>query len=344
MAHAALVATEVDGRSRGALVELTDADLPEGDVTVAVRYSSLNYKDGLAVTGKGRIVRSFPLVLGVDLAGVVEASDSPDFAPGDEVVLTGWGLSETRHGGYTQRQRVSSAYLVKKPEGMSLLQSMAIGTAGLTSMLCVLALERAGVRPDDGPDDGPADGDGDAAGAEVLVTGAAGGVGSVAVVVLARLGYRVAASTGRAETHDFLRSLGATTLVDRTELATPSGRPLDRERWAGAVDVVGGETLAAILRQTRYGGTVTACGLTGGNDLPTTVLPFILRAVSLVGVESVSCPTELRRVAWSRLARDLPTDLLDSLTTVEPLRRVPELAEDIVAGRTRGRVVIDVNA
>jgi acrylyl-CoA reductase (NADPH) len=341
VAHAAIVATEVDGRSRGALVELTDADLPEGDVTVAVRYSSLNYKDGLAVTGKGRIVRSFPLVLGVDLAGVVEASDLPDFAPGDEVVLTGWGLSETRHGGYTQRQRVSSTYLVKKPEGISLLQSMAIGTAGLTSMLCVLALERAGLRPDDEAAD---DAGGDAARGEVLVTGAAGGVGSVAVVLLARLGYPVAASTGRAETHDFLRSLGATTLVDRTELATASGRPLDRERWAGAVDVVGGETLAAILRQTRYGGTVTACGLTGGNDLPTTVLPFILRAVSLIGVESVSCPTELRRQAWSRLARDLPTDLLDSLTTVEPLRRVPELAEDIVAGRTRGRVVIDVNA
>ena len=340
MAHAAILATEVEGRSRGALVELTDADLPEGDVTVAVRYSSLNYKDGLAVTGKGRIVRSFPLVLGVDLAGVVEASDLPDFAPGDEVVLTGWGLSETRHGGYTQRQRVSSTYLVKKPEGISLLQSMAIGTAGLTSMLCVLALERAGLRPDDGGTTGAGDG----AGAEVLVTGAAGGVGSVAVVLLAQLGYPVAASTGRAETHDFLRSLGATTLVDRTELATASGRPLDRERWAGAVDVVGGETLAAILRQTRYGGTVTACGLTGGNDLPTTVLPFILRAVSLIGVESVSCPTELRRRAWSRLARDLPTDLLDSLTTVEPLRRVPELAEDIVAGRTRGRVVIDVNA
>jgi acrylyl-CoA reductase (NADPH) len=335
VAHAAIVATEVDGRSRGSLVELTDADLPEGDVTVAVHYSSLNYKDGLAVTGKGRIVRSFPLVCGVDLAGIVEASDSPDFAPGDEVVLTGWGLSETHPGGYTQRQRVFSRWLLKKPDGLTLLQTMAIGTAGLTSMLCVLALERAGLRPGSGS----ADEDG----AEVLVTGAAGGVGSVAVVLLARLGHRVAASTGRAETHDFLRSLGATTLVDRTELATPSGRPLDRERWAGAVDVVGGETLAAILRQARYGATVAACGLTGGNDLPTTVLPFILRAVSLIGVESVSCPTELREVAWDRLASDLPTDLLDSLTTLEPLRRVPELADDIVAGRTRGRVVIDVN-
>ncbi|HEY7946578.1 MAG TPA: MDR family oxidoreductase [Acidimicrobiales bacterium] len=334
MTHAAVVATEVDGRSRGTLVELTDADLPDGDVTVSVAYSSLNYKDGLAVTGRGRIIRSFPMVCGIDLAGTVEQSDSPDWAPGDEVVLTGWGLSESHPGGYTQRQRVSSPWLVKKPDGLSLLQSMAVGTAGLTAMLCVLALEHGGLNPGRADDDG----------AELLVTGAAGGVGSVAVAVLAALGYTVAASTGRIETHDYLRSLGAATLMHRQDLATPSGKTLDRERWAGAVDVVGGETLATVLRQTRYRGTVAACGLTGGNDLPTTVLPFILRGVTLAGVDSVSCPTDVRTVAWRRLAQDLPTAILDAITTVEPLHRVPELAEDIVAGRTRGRVVIDVNA
>jgi len=328
VSHSAIVATEVDGTSRGALTELTDADLPDGDVTVAVEYSSLNYKDGLAVTGKGRIVRSFPLVCGIDLAGVVEESSSDAHRPGDEVLVTGWGLSETEPGGFTQRQRVRSPWIVPRPDGLTLLQSMAIGTAGLTAMLCVLALEHNGVDRD----------------GEVLVTGAAGGVGSVAVAVLHSLGYPVAASTGRPETHDFLRSLGATTVVDRAELDSPSGRPLEKERWAGAVDVVGGETLATVLRQTRYRGTVAACGLTGGNSLPTTVLPFILRGVNLMGVESVSCPTDVRTEAWRRLGRDLPLDLLDSLTTVEPLGRVPELAEDIVAGRTRGRVVIDVNA
>ncbi|HXQ60165.1 MAG TPA: MDR family oxidoreductase [Acidimicrobiales bacterium] len=334
MTHRAIVATEVDGRPHSALAELSDEDLPEGDVTVSVLYSSLNYKDGLAVSGKGRIIRSFPMVCGIDLAGTVERSDSPRWKVGDEVVLTGWGLSESHPGGYTQRQRVRSEWLVPRPDGLSLLQSMAVGTAGLTAMLCVLALEHGGLRRRPAGDGGD----------EVLVTGAAGGVGSVAVAVLASLGHTVAASTGRPETHDFLRSLGAATLIDRQDLATASGRPLDRERWAAAVDVVGGETLATVLRQTRYRGTVAACGLTGGNDLPTTVLPFILRGVTLAGVDSVSCPTDLRTEAWHRLGQDLPTDLLDSLTTVEPLSRVPALADDIVAGRTRGRVVIDVNA
>jgi len=330
--HAAIVATDADGASGGTLAQLADADLGDGDVTVAVHYSSLNYKDGLAVTGQGRIVRSFPLVCGIDLAGTVETSDSPLWKPGDEVVLTGWGLSETHPGGYTQRQRVRSEWLVAKPDGLTLRQSMAVGTAGLTAMLSILALEHNGLRPGSGDE------------SEVLVTGAAGGVGSVAVAVLAQLGYRVAASTGRPETHDFLLSLGATTLVDRAELATASGRPLDRERSSAAVDVVGGETLASVLRQTRYRGTVAACGLTGGTELPTTVLPFILRGVNLMGIDSVSCPTDVRTVAWRRLAQDLPIGLLDSLTTVEPLDRVPALAEDILAGRTRGRVVIDVNA
>lgn len=311
-----------------ALQELTDDQLPDGDVTVAVRYSSLNYKDGLAVTGKGKIIRSFPMVCGIDLAGTVESSDSPSFQPGDDVVVTGWGLSETSPGGYTQRQRLKSDWLVKRPDALSLEQTMAIGTAGLTAMLCIIALEKNGLSP--------------AAGGEVLVTGAGGGVGSVAVAVLAKLGYQVAASTGRQETHEFLRGLGATTIIDREELAT-AGRPFDKERWAGAVDTVGSQTLATVLAQTRYGGSVAACGLVGGNDLPTTVLPFILRGVSLLGVDSVMCPTDRRVEAWDRLARDLPTAQLEEMTTVEPMTRVFELAEEILAGRTRGRIVIDTS-
>lgn len=318
------IAAQQAGPAR--LQQFTDDDLPDGDVTVGVRYSSLNYKDGLAVTGKGKILRSYPLVCGIDLAGVVEASDSPHWSVGDEVLVTGWGLSETHPGGFTQRQRVQSAWLTARPETLTLQQTMAIGTAGLTAMLCVLALEHAGLSPDE---DG-----------EILVTGAAGGVGSVAVAVLSGLGYRVAASTGRPETHDYLRSLGAQTLMDRAELAAP-GRPLGKERWLAAVDTVGSQTLATVLSQTRYRGAVAACGLAGGTDLPTTVLPFILRNVALLGVDSVSCPAEVRGQAWARLATDLPTDLLDSLTTVEPMTRVPELAEEILAGRTRGRVVVD---
>ena len=311
------------------LQELTDADLGEGDVTVSVAYSSLNYKDGLAVTGKGKIMRSHPMIAGIDLAGVVEASDSPDWKAGDEVVVTGWGLSESHSGGYTQRQRVRSEWLTARPEGLTLQQTMAIGTAGLTAMLCVLAIEGAGVAPG---------GDG-----EVIVTGAGGGVGSVAVAVLANLGYTVAASTGRAETHDYLRSLGATSIVDRSDLAE-AGRPLDKERWIGGVDTVGSQTLATVLAQTRYRGAVAACGLAGGSDLPTTVLPFILRNVALLGIDSVSCPAPVRAEAWRRLGTDLPTDLLDSMTTVEPMTSVPELAERILAGQTRGRVVIDTSA
>ena len=324
-AFPAIVATEPGPAT---LQELTDDQLPDGDVTVAVRYSSLNYKDGLAVTGKGKIIRSFPMVCGIDLAGTVESSDSSEFTPGDDVIVTGWGLSETAPGGYTQRQRLKSEWLVKRPDALTLEQTMSIGTAGLTAMLCIIALEKNGLTPQ-------ADG-------EVLVTGAGGGVGSVAVAVLAKLGYRVAASTGRQETHDFLRGLGATTIIDREELAT-AGKPFDKERWAGAVDTVGSQTLATVLAQTRYGGAVAACGLVGGNDLPTTVLPFILRGVSLLGIDSVMCPTERRVEAWSRLASDLPTAQLEEMTTVEPMTRVPELAEQILAGRTRGRVVIDTS-
>jgi acrylyl-CoA reductase (NADPH) len=309
-------------------VELTDADLPEGDVTVDIAYSSLNYKDGLAVSGKGKIARSLPMTCGIDFAGKVSASDNADFAVGDEVVATGWGLSETRPGGYTQKQRVDASILTKLPAGLSATQARAIGTAGLTSMLCVLALEDAGLTPDAG---------------DVVVTGAAGGVGSVAVAILAKLGYSVTASTGRAETHDYLTSLGASAIIDRAELAT-AGRPLDKEKWAGGVDTVGSQTLATVLAQTKYAGSVAACGLAGGNDLPTTVLPFILRGVSLLGVDSVMCPAPRRAQAWERLAADLPKDKLDAVSSTEPLSKIHELAETILAGATRGRVVIDVNA
>ena len=317
------------GSGPATLQQLTDADLPEGDVTVAVTHSSLNYKDGLAVTGRGKIARSFPMVCGIDLAGTVEASDSPRYRVGDEVVVTGWGLSETHPGGFTRRQRVRAEWLIARPASLSLQQTMAVGTAGLTAMLCILALEHSGLDP--------------ATEGEVLVTGAGGGVGSVAVALLSGLGYRVAASTGRPEVHDYLRSLGAGSVVDRQELAT-AGRPLDKERWAAAVDTVGSQTLATVLAQTRYRGSVAACGLAGGNDLPTTVLPFILRNVSLLGIDSVSCPTALREQAWARLGRDLPLPVLDAITTVEPLGRVPQLAEEILEGRTRGRVVIDTTA
>ncbi len=316
-----------DGPAR--MVELDDAELPEGDVTVEVAYSSLNYKDGLAVTGKGRIVRRPPLVCGIDLAGTVSASSSPDWSPGDEVVVTGWGLSETHPGGYTTRQRVRSEWLVARPPGLTLAQTMAVGTAGLTSMLCVLTLEDAGIAAGDG---------------ELLVTGAGGGVGSVAVALLAHLGHRVVAVTGRPELHGYLGELGASAFVAREELARGSDRPLESARWAGAVDTVGGSTLASVLRQAAYGAAVAACGLAGGDELATTVLPFILRGVRLLGVDSVQCPRPRRERAWARLAADLDPGLLDRMTTVAPLSAVPRLAEEILQGRTRGRVVVDVGA
>jgi acrylyl-CoA reductase (NADPH) len=323
--HRALVAHE---QGPAGFQQLSDADLPDGDVTVDVRFSSLNYKDGLAVSGKGKIARRFPMVCGIDLAGTVTESDSAQWQPGDEVVVTGWGLSETHPGGYAERQRLRSEWLVRKPSGLTAPQTMAIGTAGLTSMLCVLALADAGLSPEQ---DG-----------EVLVTGAAGGVGSVAVAILARLGYRVTAATGRPETHDYLRELGATAFVDRTELATDSGRALDKQRWIGAVDCVGGTTLASVLKQTHYRGAVAACGLAGGSELPASVLPFILRGVSLLGIDSVQCPMPLRERAWQRLETDLPLDKLDTVTSHRPLADVPSLAREILAGQVRGRVVIDI--
>ncbi len=325
----AVVAEEVDGKVRASLKELSTHELPAGDVTVRVAYSTLNYKDGLAVSGKAKIARRLPMVCGIDLAGIIEESSSPDYKPGDQVVITGWGLSESHWGGYSQKQRVKSDWLVPIPAQFTLKQAMAIGTAGLTSILCVLGLEHMGVVPGEHP---------------VVVTGAAGGVGSVAVALLAKLGYKVAASTGRPELREYLVSLGATSIVDRAELAHPSGRPLDAERWAGGVDTVGGEVLASVLRGTRYGGTVAACGLAGGANLPTSVYPFILRGVSLIGIDSVMCPKAKRLEAWQRLVRDLPLDKLDAMTVVEPMSRVSALAEDILKGQVRGRVVIDVNA
>lgn len=326
----AVLAAEPDG-SPGRLATIDESELPDLDVTIRVSWSSLNYKDGLAVTGKGRVVRSFPMVCGVDLAGTVESSEAPEFTAGDRVVVTGFGLGEKTFGGFAELARVQSGWIVPLPDGMDARHAMAIGTAGLTSMLCVMALERHGLTP------------ASTGGLPVVVTGAAGGVGSVAIGILAGLGYDVAAVSGRSEQEGYLRGLGATLLVPRAELAEAPPRPLDRERWAGAVDAVGGPTLATVISQTRYGGCVAACGLAGGTDLPTTVLPFILRGVTLAGVESVQCPIELRREAWQRLATGLPDATLDQMTVEATLDDVPTLAEEILAGRTRGRVVIAVS-
>jgi putative YhdH/YhfP family quinone oxidoreductase len=323
----AVMLEEVDGKPKAAFRPLTVADLPDHDVLVDVAYSTLNYKDGLALTGKGKIARKLPMVCGVDLAGTVAESRSPAWQKGDRVLVNGWNLSETEWGGYIQKQRVKPEWLVRVPDAFSLAEAMAIGTAGYTAMLAVMAIEHMGVQP---------------SGGEVLVTGAAGGVGSIAVSVLARLGYRVAASTGRAETHDYLKALGATTLIDRQSLAD-KGPPLQRERWAGAIDSVGGQTLATIIAQTARHGAIAVCGLAGGADLPASVFPFILRGVSLVGIDSVLAPKAKREAAWARLATDLDKSRLDAITTIEPLSRVFELAEAITRGQVRGRTVIDVN-
>lgn len=324
-----LVLTQENQQTIPAIRQLSIADLPAGDVLVAVEYSSLNYKDGLAVTGKGRIVRQFPMVPGIDLAGTVLESDSPDYQPGDKVVLTGWGVGERYWGGYTQKARLRSQWLIPLPEGLDAQRAMAIGTAGFTAMLCVMALEEAGIdRAADYP---------------VLVTGASGGVGSVAVALLANLGYRVAAVTGRPETQDYLRGLGASVFVTRDEMTTPAS-PLETQRWAGAVDTVGSKMLARVLAETAYGGAVAACGLAGGVDLPTTVMPFILRGVRLLGVDSVMCPISRRKQAWARLVRDLSNSALGGIARVASLEEVPQLASDIVAGKVRGRVVVNPNA
>jgi len=310
------------------LVTLSDADLMDGDVDVRVEYSTLNYKDGLAMTGRAPVVRAWPLTPGIDLAGVVERSDNPAFRAGDRVVLNGWGVGESHHGGYAQKARVKGEWLVRLPDGLTSAQAMAIGTAGYTAMLCVMALEREGVTPDRG---------------DVLVTGASGGVGGVAIALLARLGYRVIASTGRkAQEADYLTGLGALDIIDRTELSAP-GRPLGKERWAGAVDSVGSHTLVNVLAQTRYGGAVAACGLAQGLDLPGSVAPFILRGVTLAGIDSVMCPAPRRAEAWRRLAQDLDLTRLAAMTREVGLEAAPGLATEILDGRVRGRVVIDVN-
>jgi acrylyl-CoA reductase (NADPH) len=312
--------------------EVPASALPEGDVLVRVAYSSLNYKDGLAVTGKGRIVQQYPMVPGIDLTGTVMESRAAGWKPGDEVVLTGWGIGERHWGGYAGLARVKGEWLVPLPSGLILRDAMVLGTAGFTAMLCVLALEGHGLSPEWAGD------------REVVVTGASGGVGSVAVAVLGRLGYNVTAVSGRAEAGEYLRALGARQVVGRDALPTGSSRPLESQRWAGAVDVVGGEVLAALLRQMAYNSGIAICGLAGGSNLTTSVFPFILRGVGLLGVESVLCPPERRRLAWERLARDLPKDALARIGHVHPLADVPALAEQILRGQVRGRAVIDVNA
>ncbi len=324
----ALVLQNDGGAVQAAVKQLPASSLPEGDVLVSVAYSSLNYKDALAVTNRGKIVRRFPMIPGIDLSGTVAESKSPEFKPGDEVVLTGWGVGEDRWGGYAQLARVKSDWLLPLPEGLTLKRAMSIGTAGLTAMFCVMVLEEHGVRPDKG---------------DVLVTGATGGVGCVAVMLLAGLGYRIVAATGKPDAHEFLKSLGARKILERSALAAGSNKPLESARWAGAVDNVGGETLSAILRQMNRDGRVVAVGLAGGAELHTTVYPFILRGVSLVGISSGSMPTERRRVAWTRLARELPMETQDRITQIARLDEIPALSEQMIAGRTRGRIVIDVN-
>jgi acrylyl-CoA reductase (NADPH) len=321
---------EAGGHPLAAIEQLADADLPGFDVPgfdvmVHVDYSSLNYKDGLALTGAGRIVRNYPMVPGIDLAGTVAASESADYAVGDHVILTSWGVGERYWGGYSERQRVRSEFLVHRPPGMSSLDAMAIGTAGLTAMFCISAIEDAGVTPGDGP---------------VVVTGAAGGVGSMSVALLAALGYEVTAVTGRPETQEYLAELGATAFVTREQMNEPA-RPLESETWAAGVDTVGSTILAKVLSQVRYGGVVAACGLAAGPDLPTTVMPFILRAVRLVGVEAVNAPTPMRVAAWNRLATLLTPDQLASMTEVIPMSELIERGPSILGGQVRGRWVVD---
>jgi acrylyl-CoA reductase (NADPH) len=323
----ALLATKDGDRQSVAGTELTDADLMDGDVTVAVEHSTVNYKDGLAITGKAPIIRKFPLIPGVDLAGSVLRSEDPRFQAGDRVVLNGFGLGEVHHGGYAQRARVRADWLIRLPETISTAEAMAIGTAGYTAMLCVLALEEVGITPARGA---------------VLVTGAAGGVGSVAIALLNRLGYHVVASSRRAEQEaNYLRGLGAAQIIDARELSE-TGRALGKERWAAAVDSVGSSTLANVLSQVKYDGAVAACGLAQGSDLPATMLPFILRDVTLAGVDSVWAPNEKRQKAWDRLAIDLDHAKLSSMISRARLEDVPDLANQILAGKIRGRMVIDL--
>lgn len=310
------------------IVELTNADLMDGDVTIDVEATTVNYKDGLAITGKSPVVRHWPMVPGIDLVGTVSESASDEFKAGDKVLLNGFGVGEAHWGGYAERARLKSDWLIALPSGITPKQAMGVGTAGYTAMLCVMALERYGITPASGP---------------IVVTGANGGVGSVAISILSKLGYHVIASTGRVDESDFLKELGANEIIDRAELSE-AGRPLGKERWAGGVDAVGSHTLANLLAQTNYGGAVAACGLAQGFDLPATVMPFILRGVALLGVDSVMASKELRKEAWGRIATDLDMSKLDSLTTEIGFNDIIQTATDIVDGKVRGRVIVDMKA
>lgn len=329
-AFKAWVLEESEGKITGGIQELEDSRLPDGDVTIAVQYSTLNYKDGMILNGLGKLVRRYPHIPGVDLSGTVETSADPRFKPGDKVVCNGCRVGEIWWGGFSQKARVKGDWVLHIPAPFDTRTTMAIGTAGLTAALALDALEDDGLTPETE--------------GELLVTGAAGGVGSVAVVLAAKAGYRVIASTGRPETQDYLLGLGAAGTIDRRELSEGPVRPLDKERWCAAIDSVGSTTLAKLLSQMRYRGLVAACGLAAGADLPASVIPFLLRGVRLLGIDSVMCPREHRQTAWDRLARDLPVDLLETMTEVEPITALPDLAGKILKGRVKGRVVIDVNA
>ncbi|NMG37913.1 acryloyl-CoA reductase [Chelativorans sp. ZYF759] len=324
--RAILVSRDDDKKQSVDFVDMREDELMEGDVTVAVEATTVNYKDGLAITGMAPVVRRWPMVPGIDLAGTVVSSDHPDWQNGDRVILNGWGVGETHYGAYAGRARLKGDWLVRLPSSLSARDAMAVGTAGYTAMLCVMALERHGIEPARGP---------------VIVTGAAGGVGSVAISLLSRLGYHVIASTGRTAEADYLRDLGAAEILDRAELSSPA-KPIGKERWAGGVDAVGSHTLANVLSMTSYGGAVAACGLAGGMDLPTSVAPFILRGVCLLGIDSVMAPRALREEAWRRLAGELDHDKLATLSTTIGFEDIPAAARDIVEGKIRGRVVVEM--
>jgi acrylyl-CoA reductase (NADPH) len=325
----ALLLTQENGKTQAKFEMLENKDLPAGDVLISVKYSSLNYKDALAVTGEGRIVRKWPMVPGIDFAGVVEESSSSEFKAGDQVLATGYGLGEDHWGGYSEKVRVPAEWLVPLPKGLSLKQAMGIGTAGFTAMISVMALELHEIRPE---------------GLPLVVTGAAGGVGSISVVLLSKLGYKVVASTGRQQEHEYLKSLGASEIIDRKVLGTPSDKALDRERWGGGIDSVGGDTLVSLFRSTTRDGAIAVCGLAGGNEIKTTVYPFILRGVSLIGISSIYTPMKRRREAWERLTKILPLNLLDSMITTVSLSDLPKISWEMIKGKVRGRTVVEVKA
>lgn len=327
--HALVVEKNGESEVSAVVQSLTEDQLPAGNVTVAIEYSTVNYKDGLCMQAGGGLVRNYPHVPGIDFAGTVESSEDSRYRPGDKVVLTGWRVGERHWGGYSQKARVKADWLVPLPEGLTTRQTMAIGTAGFAAILAIIALEDHGLKPDQG---------------EVLVTGAAGGVGSIATAILANLGYQVAAVTGRPETTDYLKSLGASRIVARDEIATVSKRPLEAERWSGCLDAVGGAMLARVIGQLKYGASVAAIGLAGGAALPSSVIPFLLRGVNLLGIDSVMQPFEQRERAWRRLANDLPLEKLDAMIHVVNLVEVPALGDQILKGRIKGRIVVDVNA